>query len=112
MTTSRQKAIGSEAERRIAALIGGRRVGMDGGPVDVIVGDYLAVQVKSLRTLPSMNAVVAMLDAIPRRVYEGMEMDPPPLRAVVVQDRPGAGKRAHRTITFDLDEWAEWHGQG
>lgn len=104
MTTSRQKAIGSEAERRIAALLGGTRVGMDGGPVDVIVGDYLAVQVKSLRTLPSLAAVVSMLHAIP------CTQEFPPLRAVVVQTRPGPGKRAVRTITFDLDEWAEWHG--
>jgi hypothetical protein len=83
---------------------------MDGGPVDVIVGDYLAIQVKSLRTLPSLKAVVAMLYAIPRRMHEGMESETQPLRAVVVQDRPGPGKRAVRTITFDLDEWMEWHG--
>ena len=73
---------------------------MDGGPVDVIVGDYLDVQVKCLRTLPSMSAVRGMLDAIPERGA---------LRCVVVQDRPGPGKRAVRTITFDLDEFAEWH---
>jgi hypothetical protein len=100
VTTSRQKAIGSEAERRIAGLLGGQRVGQLGGPVDVIVGDYLDVQVKSLRTLPSLKAVVGMLEAMPQRDS---------LRCVVVQDRPGPGKRATRTITFDLDEWAEWH---
>lgn len=104
MTTSRQKAIGSEAERRIAALLGGKRVGMDGGPVDVIVGDYLSLQVKSLRTMPSLAAVMSMLRAIPQ------DGPFPPLRAVVVQTRPGPGQRAQRTITFDLDEWAEWHG--
>lgn len=105
MTTSRQKAIGSEAERRIAALLGGTRVGMDGGPVDVIVGDYLSVQVKSLRTPPSLNEIVGMLEAIGLRSAD----DGYPLRAVAVQSRPGRGKRAVRTITFDLDEWAEWH---
>jgi hypothetical protein len=104
MTTSRSKAIGSEAERRIAAILGGTRVGMDGGPVDVIVGDYLAVQVKSLRTAPSLTAVIGMLEAIPQPIAE------PPLRAVVVQTRPGAGRRSVRTITFLLDEWASWHG--
>jgi hypothetical protein len=107
MTTSRQKAIGSAAERRIAALLGGRRVGQDGGPVDVTVGDYLSVQVKSYRTPPSLREVVGFLDAM-RRIPD--ERDALPLRAVVVEERKGRGQRSVRTITFDLDEWIEWHG--
>jgi len=100
MTTSHAKAVGSEAERTVARIVGGSRVGMDGGPIDVIVGDYLALQVKSLRTMPSMTEVRKYLDAIPQTHR---------LRGAVVQDRPGKGVRSRRTITFDLDEWAEWH---
>ena len=100
MTTSKSKAIGSAAERKVAAMLGGVRVGMDGGPVDVIVGDYLSVQVKALRTLPSLREVRSYLDAMP----------PGRLRAAVVIERAGSGRRGCRTITFDLDEWQEWHG--
>ena len=101
MTTSRQKAVGSAAERRVAALLHGRRVGMDGGPVDVIVDDYLSIQVKNLATLPSLAAVEAMLEA--------MEDISDRLRCVVVLQRAGSGRKGVRTITFDLDEWVEWH---
>lgn len=101
MTTSRQKAIGSAAERAVAAALDGRRVGMDGGPVDVIVDGYLDVQVKTVRSLPSLAAVTGYIEAIPKGER---------LRACVVVSRPGSGKRAVRTITFDLDEFREWHG--
>jgi hypothetical protein len=100
MTTSKQKAIGSAAERRIAALLGGVRVGMDGGPVDVIVGDYLSVQVKNVKGLPSLREAVGYIEAMP----VGR------LRAAVVVERAGSGRRGLRTITFDLDEWITWHG--
>jgi hypothetical protein len=100
MTTSRSKAVGSAAERVVAAALNGRRVGIDGGPVDVIVDGYLDVQVKAVRSLPSLAAVIGYLDAIPRADR---------LRACVVVTRPGPGHRAVRTITFDLDEFAEWH---
>ena len=103
MTTSRQKAIGSAAERRVAELLHGRRVGMDGGPVDVIVDGYLDVQVKNVRTPPAPRAVAAMLAAMPK----GDRM-----RAVVVIERAGSGRRGMRTITFDLDDWVEWHVEG
>ena len=103
MTTSRSKAIGSAAERVVAAALDGRRVGMDGGPVDVIVDGYLEVQVKAVRSLPSLAAVIGYLEAIPKGDQ---------LRACVVVTRPGAGHKAVRTITFDLDEFADWHGGG
>jgi hypothetical protein len=32
------------------------------------------------------------------------------LRGYVVIHRAGQGKRGRRTITFDLDEYALWHG--
>lgn len=102
MTTSRSKAIGSAAERAVAAALGGERVGMDGGPVDVIVDGYLDVQVKCVKSLPSLAAVLGYLEAIPKGDL---------LRSVVVVTRPGSGRRAIRTITFDLDEFADWHGR-
>jgi len=101
MTTSRQKAVGSAAERRVAALLHGRRVGMDGGPVDVIVDDYLSIQVKNVATMPSLGAIDAMLEA--------MDNVSDRLRAVIVLQRAGSGRKGVRTITFDLDEWVEWH---
>jgi hypothetical protein len=101
VTTSRQKAIGSAAERAVAYALDGRRVGMDGGPVDVIVEGYLDVQVKCVKALPSLAAVIGYLEAIPDRDR---------LRACVVVTRPGQGRKAIRTITFDLDEFASWHG--
>ncbi len=101
MTTSRQKAIGSAAERAVAYALDGRRVGMDGGPVDVIVDGYMDVQVKAVKALPSLAAVLGYLAAIPRNGR---------LRSVAVVTRPGPGKKAIRTITFDLDEFAAWHG--
>lgn len=100
MTTSRSKAIGSAAERAVAAALDGRRVGMDGGPIDIIVEGYLDVQVKAVRSLPSLAAVIGYLEAIPKGDR---------LRACVVVTRPGPGRKAVRTITFDLDQFAEWH---
>jgi len=89
------------AERAVAYALDGRRVGQDGGPVDVIVEGYLDVQVKCVKALPSLAAVIGYLEAIPDRDR---------LRACVVVTRPGQGRRAIRTITFDLDEFAQWHG--
>lgn len=103
MTTSRQKAAGSAAERVVAAALDGRRVGMDGGKVDVIVDGYMDIQVKTLKALPSLAAVIGYLDAMPRSER---------LRSAVVVTRPGRGGKAIRTITFDLDEFAAWHGNG
>jgi hypothetical protein len=101
MTTSHSKAIGSAAERAVAAALDGVRVGHLGGPVDVIVDGYLNVQCKCVKALPSLAAVIGYLDAIPKGDR---------LRSVVVVTRPGSGHKAVRTITFDLDEFAEWHG--
>jgi hypothetical protein len=60
MTTSRQKAVGSAAEREVAALLGGQRV-YGYGPIDVIVTGYSALQVKNVLAIracrPSMKAL-------------------------------------------------------
>jgi hypothetical protein len=101
MTTSRAKAIGSAAERVVARKLGGRRRGMDYGPVDVEAGN-LDLQVKALTVQPSLNAIRAMVDVIPKRESA--------LRGAVIADRPGRGRRVRWTIVFDLDEYAEWYG--
>jgi len=100
MTTSRQKGAGSAAERLVAHVLNGERVGQFGGPVDVIVDGYLDVQVKTLKRLPSFGAILSMIGAIPPSER---------LRGAVVITRPGHGHKAVRTITFDLDEFAGWH---
>ena len=101
MTTSRQKAIGSAAERVVAAKLGGMRKGWDYGPVDVEAGN-LQLQVKVLTIQPSLNAIRAMIDRIP--------LDPSMLRGAVIGTRPGAGGRVRWSIVFDLDEYAQWYG--
>jgi hypothetical protein len=101
MTTSKAKAKGSRAERKIAADLKGIRVGQDGGPVDVLVRGYLQIQAKTLKTLPSLNDVRTMIEAMPPG---------PELRAAVILARPGSGHRAKAWIVFDYDEWKEWHG--
>jgi hypothetical protein len=101
MTTSRAKAIGSAAERIVARKLGGWRRGMDYGPIDVST-DALDLQVKALTVQPSLNAIRAMVDVIPR--------NPVRLRGAVIADRPGSGRRTRWTIVFDLDEYIEWYG--
>lgn len=101
MTTSRQKAIGSAAERDIATKVGGRRVGMDYGPIDV-VSAVLDLQVKATTIPLSLNQAHACIDRIPLRGDR--------LRGLVQVSRPGAGRRARRTIVFDFDEFCQWYG--
>lgn len=101
MTTSRQKARGSAAERSVAKALGGVRIGQQLGPVDVTVPDYADIQVKNVAALPSLRSIGAMLDTIPIR---GL------LRGVVVIEAAGQGRRGSRTITFDFDEYCEFHG--
>lgn len=100
MTTSRSKAKGSRAERLVAEVMGGVRVGMDGGPVDVVVPGYANVQVKAMAIQPSLNECRSMIEAMP----EGL------LRAVVVVPSPGRGHVAKPLIVMELREWREWHG--
>lgn len=99
MTSSKQKVVGSAAEREVAELLGGHRVG-GYGPVDVIVTGYSAIQVKKHKGQPSLNTIRAGLEAMSTSL----------LRGYVVIERAGQGKRGSRTITFDLDEYAAWHG--
>lgn len=100
MTTSRSKAKGSACERRVAKVMGGVRIGQDGGPVDVEVPGYASVQVKHLAVQPSLNECRSMIEAMP----------PGLLRAVVVYDSPGRGGRSRPVVVIPLDDWAAWHG--
>jgi hypothetical protein len=102
VTTSRQKAAGSAGEREVARLLGGRRVGMDGGPTDVVVDGYAHLQVKTVAALPSLKAIRGMIEAMPADL----------LRGAVVIERAGRGRRGVRVVVFDLDEYARWHGDG
>lgn len=65
MTTSLNKARGSAAEREIAKVLDGIRVGHDGGPTDVVAAG-LRVQVKKVIAQPSAPAIGRMLDRIDR----------------------------------------------
>jgi hypothetical protein len=91
---------GTSAEREVARKLGGRRIGQQLGPVDVIVDGYMAVQVKRTKGQPSLAACAAHIDRMPASL----------LRAVVAISRPGSGHRARRMIVLDFDEFCQWHG--
>ena len=87
----------------MARILGGSKVGPLGLPWDVVIDGYLRAQCKRLDKWPSLNAVVAWLDAIPAG---------PELRAVTLADTPGPGGRTRRLIVLDLEEFSRWHGKG
>lgn len=101
MTSSLAKRTGSQGERRVAGMLKGRRIGQDGGPVDVKVDGYLNVQVKTVARLPSLNLCRAHIDAIPVG---------PEIRASVILYRQGSGHPLRGFVVMDLDEFADWHG--
>ena len=105
MTSRRNRLNGKRGrsdELVVAKLLGGRKVGSLGMSHDVEVPGYLRAQCKVLDRLPSLNAVIAWLDAIPAG---------PELRAVTVADTPGAGRKRRRLIVMDLEQFAQWHGR-
>jgi hypothetical protein len=93
--------VGTSAEREVARILGGRRIGQYLGPVDVIIDGYLAVQVKRTKGQPSLARCAGLIEDIPAGL----------LRAVVAVSRPGRGHKAQRLIVMRLDEFAEWHGR-
>lgn len=97
---SRKRGVSDELE--VARLLGGRKVGPLGLPWDVVIDGYARIQCKKLSRWPSLNEVVAWLDAIPAG---------PELRAVTLADAPGGGTRTRRLIVMDLEEYARWHGR-
>ena len=93
---SRRK--GNDFEREVAARLGIRRVGQYGGPEDV-AGDWIAVQCKVGKSFPE-------------RLWRWL----PPgkadqLRAVVIGDAPGPGKRRRVLIALDFDDFVVWYGR-
>lgn len=95
------RARGNAFEREVAAKLGGRRVGQYGDKVDVDVPGCLRVQCKNGAAYS--ERLDAWLRAIP--VEAGL------LRAVVLGDAPGPGRKRRAIIVFDLDEYAAWHGR-
>lgn len=96
------KKRGTSDEAKVAAILGGRKVGPMGWPWDVEVGSWMRAQCKQLDRWPSLNQVVAWLDAIPAGDY---------MRAVTLADTPGAGRKTRRLIVIDLDEFVLHHGR-
>ena len=93
---------GRSDEAKVAAILGGRKVGPMNWPWDVELEGYMRAQAKQLDRWPSMNEIIKWLDAIPAGDY---------LRAVTLADTPGAGKRTSRYIVIQLDEFARFHGK-
>ena len=92
---------GRTAELEVARMVGGRKVGPLGLPWDVELAGYARLQVKKLKSWPSLNEIIGWLDAIPSA---------PELRGVVVVEAAGQGKHGRSVIVFDVAEWARWHG--
>lgn len=100
--TARKRGISDELV--VARLLGGQKMGERGLPWDVELPGYLRAQAKKLDRWPSVNEVLAWLDAIPAG---------PELRAVTLADAPGTGGgRTRRLIVLDLAEFARRHGKG
>ena len=98
---ARARKRGLDEELVIARRLGGRKMGAMNLPWDVEVPGWMRVQVKKLRTLPSLNAVIAWLDEMPK----GED-----IRAVSVTTTPGAGHKVKRVLIVYLDEYEDWYG--
>jgi hypothetical protein len=101
MTDKRWKA----TERRIAALLGGRRVPVSGrgrGDQPDIAHPWLALEVKDRATLP-----VWLLDALPQAEASGTPAQLP----VAVLHRAG-DRHDHALIVLRLADFVDWFGDG
>jgi hypothetical protein len=94
------RARGNAYEREVAHTLGGHRVGQLGTETDVVVLGWLAVQVKNGGAYP--ERIDRWLRAI--RAPAGT------LRAVVIGDAPGPGKKRRSLIVLDLQDFADWYG--
>ena len=98
--TARQR--GNAYERDVAARLGAKRVGQYGTSVDVGGGsDWIAAQVKVGGAFS--ERYWAWLDAIPRDAMH--------IRAVVVGDAPGAGRKRREIIVLELEDFVRWFGK-
>jgi hypothetical protein len=91
---------GNTYELEVARILGGKRVGMYGDKVDVLVPGWLAVQCKNGGAYP--ERLDGWLRAIP---HDGRL-----LRALVIGDAPGPGRKRRSLIVLDLAEFAAWYG--
>ena len=89
-------------EREAAKILGGQRFPADTGKLLDVEHSYLAIQVKS--GLQPARALREGLDEAQRGAPIGY------LPCVVLFDRTGTTLR--RTITFDLQQFADYHGLG
>jgi len=90
---------GNAYEREVAAILGGRRVGQYGDKVDVDVPGWIRVQCKNGASYPER------LDGWLRAIPVQADM----LRALVIGDAPGPGRRRRSLIVLDLEEFASWY---
>jgi hypothetical protein len=95
------RARGNAFEVEVAHKLGGRRVGQYGDKVDVRVDGWLAIQCKNGAAYP--ERLDGWLRSIP--VEAGV------LRAVVLGDAPGPGRKRRTLIVLDLDDFADWYGE-
>jgi hypothetical protein len=85
---------GNSIELSVAKTIGGKRVGMFGGKVDV-ENDHLQFQVKSGSAFP--ERIWSLLQSIEYRTDR--------LRGVVHVSAEGSGIKRRALVTFDLEEY-------
>lgn len=104
MTTPKKSALraGKDAERAIAALYGGRRVGQAGGPEDVLIGDLFVVQskVRGGSAFPGW-----MWDELAKLPRSGGRVP-----TLIVSDRPGPGHRTRRLVVRTIEDDLDLHG--
>ena len=91
---------GNAYERSVAERLGAKRVGQYGGKADV-EAEWIAVQCKVGASYP--ERLDGWLRAIPVRAGQ--------LRAVVVGDSPGPGKKRRELIVIDLEDFIDWYGK-
>lgn len=89
---------GNDFEREIAAKLGIRRVGQYGTATDV-EGDWITIQAK-------------VGGAFPERLWRWLPAAKgDQLRAVIVGDSPGPGRKRRCLIVLDLDDFSSWFGK-
>lgn len=85
---------GNSIELAVAKMIGGKRVGMFGGKVDVENG-HLELQIKSGHSFP--ERIWDLIQSIEYRAGK--------LRGAVHASAEGSGTKRRYVITFDLEEY-------
>lgn len=93
------RARGNAIEREIGHRLGLRRVGQFGG-ADDLSADWMIVQVKSGTSFP--ERIWRWLQALPANAGQ--------VRAVIMTDAPGPGRRRRAIVVLDIDDWIALHG--